>query len=123
MSLPDTLPVVATFSILISVVQFSKFNAIASILGPVPVFGTYIPVIHLWKLTEVALKDEPFSIQNPVPAAAPTAFVKRQPLTMKAQPGWSAFANIKPVVVVTPPFVEVTFLSCILPIPLPSLVT
>jgi len=102
---------------------FSKLRAIASILGAEPVLGTYIPVAHLWKFTAVNLNEPPFSTQNPVPAAAPTALVNKQPFTINAQPGWSDFANISPVVVVTPPFVEVTFLNCILPIPLPSFVT
>ena len=86
-------------------------------------FGEYIAVAHRWKLTAVNLNEPPFSTQNPVPAATPTAFVNKHPLTINVQPGWSAFANINPDVVVIPPLVDVTFLSCILPIPLPSFVT
>ena len=102
--------------------MFSKLSAEPNILGAEPVFGAYIAFSHLWKLTAVNLNEPPFSTQNPVPAAAPTAFVNKQPFTMNVQPGWSAFAKIKLDVVVTPPLVDVTFLSCILPIPLPSFV-
>ena len=86
-------------------------------------FGAYIAVAHLWKFTAVSLREPPFSTQNPVPAAAPVAFVNKHPLTMNVQPGWSALANTNPVVVVIPPLVEVTLRNCILPIPLPSFVT
>jgi len=122
-SVPSILPVAVGCSIKTSCVSFSKLRAEPYILGAEPVFGAYIAVVHLWKLTAVNLNEPPFSTQNPVPAAAPTAFVNKHPLTMNAHPGWSALAKIKPVVVVIPPFVDVTFLSCILPIPLPSFVT
>jgi len=95
----------------------------ASILGADPVCGACIPLSQRWKLTPVRRKLPPLYTRNPVPAAAPTAFVSKHPLTIIAQFGLSANANVSPADVVTPPLVDVTFLNCILPTPVPSFVT
>ena len=60
-SVPWILPVAPECAMLTSIVLFSKFNAIASILGAAPICGASIPTAHLWKFTAVNLKNPPFS--------------------------------------------------------------